>query len=128
MGVLCGRAGHVSAGGEAVDLAARGFAGRAPETLGEHPMSTDKIEARLRREIEGLERAGSSNLTLSVIVEPAGAIEPLRERMTDIGVAAMDQLILAAAIVADVTVAQIRTLADDPAVKRIIWNATEKVI
>ena len=92
-------------------------------------MSTDKIEARLRREIEGLERAGASNLMLSVIVEPAGtSTEPLRQRMTDIGVAAMDQLILAAAIVADVTAAQIRTLADDPAVKLIVWNATEKVI
>ena len=92
-------------------------------------MSTDKIEARLRREIEELERAGASTLTLSVIVEPAGpSTEPIRQRMTDMGVAAMDQLILATSVVADTTAAQIRTLADDPAVKRIVWNATERVI
>jgi hypothetical protein len=91
-------------------------------------MSTDKIEARLRQEIDRLERAGSPIRTLSVIVEPAAAsTEPLRQRMTDLGVTGMDQLVLAAGIVADLTVPQIRTLAADADVKRIIWNAVEKV-
>ena len=92
-------------------------------------MSTDKIEPRLRQEIERLERAGSPVRTLSVIVESSAAsTEPLRQRMTDLGVTEMDQLILAAGIVADLTVAQIRALADDAAVKRITWNAVEKVV
>jgi hypothetical protein len=91
-------------------------------------MSTDKIEPRLRQEIDRLERAGSAAPALSVIVEPtAASTETLRQRMAALGVTEMDQLVLAAGIVADLTVAQIRALADDPAVKRIIWNAVQKV-
>ena len=92
-------------------------------------MSTDKIEPRLRQEIDRIERDGTPVRTLSVIVEPvAASTEPLRLRMTELDVAAMDQLILAAGIVADLTIAQIRALAEDATVKRITWNAVERVV
>ena len=90
-------------------------------------MTTDKIDGRLRQEIERIERSAAT-VTLSVIVEPEDTdTEPLRLRLEEMGVTGVDRLVLAAGIVADVTPAQVRALAADTTVKRITWNGVDKV-
>jgi hypothetical protein len=90
-------------------------------------MTSDKIDGRLRQEIERIERSGTIR-TLSVIVETEGTdTEPLRQRMEEMGVTGVARLVLAAGIVADLTPAQVRAIAADTTVKRIIWNAVDKV-
>jgi hypothetical protein len=108
-------------------------------------MSTEKIDPRLLEEIEKLERSGASSRKLAVIVEPAAAAAPgaqnidalergvqdanavLRQRLAQMGVTEVQQLTLAQALVADLTPPQIRTLASDPLVKRLLWNVAARV-
>jgi hypothetical protein len=109
-------------------------------------MSTEKIDAKLRQEIERLERSGTSAQRLPVIIEQGdsgnvtgardvAAMEkqvraaqgPLLKRLGDMGVRNVQQLILANAVAADLTPDQIRDIASEPAVKRIIWNVAERV-
>jgi len=109
-------------------------------------MSSEKIDSKLRAEVERLEQAGASEKRLSVIIEPAGAgVESqgedidtlgervkasqatLQKRLADLGITDAKPMTLANALVAELTPAQIRRLASDAAVKRILWNVAEKV-
>ena len=108
-------------------------------------MSTEKIDEKLRQEIARLERSGTSAQRLPVIIEHGdsanvtgrdiGAMEtqvraaqaPLLKRLDDIGAGNVQQMVLANAVSADLTPDQIRTMASEPAVKRIVWNVAERV-
>jgi len=109
-------------------------------------MSKEKIDAKLQQEIERLERSGTSTQRLPVIIEHGdsgnvtgdrdmavmerqvrAAQAPLLKRLGDIGAGNVQQMILANAVSADLTPDQIRSMASEPAVKRIIWNVAERV-
>jgi hypothetical protein len=115
--------------------------------MGNARMWTQKIDRRLREEIDRLEQTGASEQMLSVIIEAAtaaamavprtdvNAVEtdvqtaqaPLRQRLADMGVTGIEQMTLANALVARLTPAHVRALASDPAVKRMLWNVAENV-
>lgn len=105
-------------------------------------MTNEKIEPRLRAEMERLEQSDAPARTLSVIVEsmgghadavdetgaaPAG-VARVRKRLERLGAADVQELTLVNGVVASLTVAQIRELAGDPAVKRLVSNASERVV
>jgi hypothetical protein len=109
-------------------------------------MSTQKIDLRLREEIERLEQSGASGQRLPVIVEPEdvggepvegdtdelehhvhAANTLLLRRLAHMGITDAQPMTLARAVVADLTPAQIRALAADSAVKRLLWNVSTRV-
>jgi hypothetical protein len=111
-------------------------------------MPDDKIDRKLQAEMERLEKTGRSDQRLTVLIEHAASIEPggqgaegisaveeriraaqqkLRTRLTKMGAQQVRQMSLSNALVADLTPAQIREIASDGDVKRLLWNVPEKV-
>jgi len=109
-------------------------------------MSTQKIDDKLRNEIERLERSGGPAQRLPVIIEHGvsggppregdrkaleeqvrTAQQPLLKRLADMGISDVQQMTLANAVSAELSPAQIREIAAEPAVKRVIWNIAERV-
>jgi cytochrome c556 len=95
----------------------------------------DKIDAKLRAEIERLERARQADEPIAVVVEPVkggeagarAARDHIWTRLQEIKVKDARQLALANALVARLTADQIRTLAEDDRVGRIFMDAAERV-
>jgi hypothetical protein len=109
----------------------------------------DKIDPKLRAEMDRIERTGESDRTIPIIIEHASdrrvadeaeagdlsALDErvragqsaLRARLSKMGAKDVQQMTLANAIAARLTPAQIRELASDRDVKRILWNAAERV-
>jgi hypothetical protein len=109
----------------------------------------DKIDPKLKAEMDRVERSGEPNRTLPIIIEhtsdrriaddgEAGDLSALdervragqsalRARLTKMGAQDVQQMTLANAISARLTPAQIRELASDRDVKRILWNVAERV-
>ena len=116
----------------------------------ENVTSTDKIDPKLRAEIKRLEEAGRTDGRLSVIVEHTATVvapadaqgaagmsaldarveevqQGLRNRLTTLGIQGVRRVPLTNALAADLTPAQIREIAADAEVKRLLWNVAEKV-
>jgi hypothetical protein len=97
----------------------------------------DKIDAKLRAEMDRLEAARQAEQAIAVVIEPAAnkadraavdrAREEIRKRLEQMGAKDVRELALTSALVALLTPRQIRTIAADRAVQRIFWDAPEKV-
>ena len=109
-------------------------------------MTDDKLDPRLRDEVARAEHSGDLQRRLPVIIEllasgargdqdetvpfddqEGPAERSLRQRLAGIGVSNVQRLPLANALVAEVTVKQLREIAADPSVKRIVSNASQRV-
>ena len=97
----------------------------------------DKIDAKLRAEMERRERAAEADQTIPVVIGPAAdkadaaavrtAREQIHARLKQMGAKDVRDLALTSAIVARLTPQQIRTISTERAVARIFWDAPEKV-
>lgn len=95
----------------------------------------DKIDAKLRAEIERLEKERKADDRLSVVIEPikgdeagvAAARDSIWSRLQEMKAKDARQLALTSALVASLTASEIRALAADQHVRRIFLNAPEKV-
>jgi hypothetical protein len=105
----------------------------------------DKIDPRLRKELERLERRGATAERVPVIIRPtadppssadtldamsraAGETHaPVRERLAGMGVTDVQDMTLANALTTTLTPPQVRELAADPLIQRILWNIVERV-